>query len=358
MVGAGVYVDEIEQVISQKKAVLTQQITHDMFTMLGVVATLLIGIYLSARYLADKVHRNFQTFATFFETAATTATNITSESLHFAEFERLAISANRMIDERKRIEEERKRAEAEIHTLNAELETRVKQRTAELEAANKELQSFAYIVSHDLKSPLRGICHIADWLVQDYANAFDDQGKEMLSLLNNRVKRMDNLIEGILEYSRIGRILGKDDVIDLYRLLKDIVDTLAPPPTIHLAIVPDLPVIVGDKTRLSQVFQNLIGNAIKFMDKPQGEIKIGCEDAGAYWQFSVTDNGPGIDPRHHERIFQIFQTLRPRDEQESTGIGLSIVKKIVEFYSGKVWVESEPGTGSTFWFTLPKVSPP
>jgi signal transduction histidine kinase len=113
-------------------------------------------------------------------------------------------------------------------------------------------------------------------------------------------------------------------------------------------------VIVGDKIRIAQVFQNLIGNAIKFMDKPQGDVKVGCVDAGDYWQFSVVDNGPGIDPQYHEKIFQIFQTLRPRDEQESTGIGLSIVKKIVEFYSGKVWVESEPGKGSTFFFTLPK----
>jgi two-component system sensor histidine kinase/response regulator len=248
-----------------------------------------------------------------------------------------------------------------LETLNASLEQKVADRTQELEAsnrllqsANRELNDFAYIVSHDLKAPLRGISHLADWLAQDYAHAFDDQGKEMLSLLNNRVKRMDNLINGILEYSRIGRVMSKDEPIDLNTLLRDVLDTLSPPPTIHVEIVHEFPVIVGDKIRIAQVFQNLIGNAIKFMDKPQGEVKIGCVDAGAHWQFSVTDNGSGIDPQYHEKIFQIFQTLRPRDEQESTGIGLSIVKKIVEFYSGKVWVESEVGKGSTFFFTFLK----
>jgi PAS domain S-box-containing protein len=253
---------------------------------------------------------------------------------------------------------ERKHAEEAVQTLNIELEQRVQQRTAQLEAMNKELQSFAYVVSHDLKAPLRGISHLANWLIQDYAVAIDDQGKEMLDLLSTRVKRMDNLIDGILEYSRIGRVMSKAEPIDLHTLLRDVLDTLSPLPTIQVELAHEFPVIVGDKIRIAQVFQNLIGNAIKFMDKPQGEVNVGCVDAGDDWQFNVTDNGPGIDSKHHEKIFQIFQTLHPRDEQESTGIGLSIVKKIVEFYGGKVWVESEPGTGSTFWFTLPKVSPP
>jgi PAS domain S-box-containing protein len=248
---------------------------------------------------------------------------------------------------------ERKRAEEEVWRLNVELEARVQQRTTQLEAMNKELQSFAYVVSHDLKAPLRGISHLADWLAQDYTNMFDEQGKEMLSLLNNRVKRMDNLIDGILEYSRIGRVMSKDEPLDLDTLLRDVLDTLSPPP-IHVEIAHEFPVIVGDKIRITQVFQNLIGNAIKFMDKPQGEVKIGCADAGAHWQFSVTDNGPGIELRFHEKIFQIFQTLKPRDEQESTGIGLSIVKRIVEFYGGTIWVESDVGKGSTFFFTFPK----
>jgi PAS domain S-box-containing protein len=249
---------------------------------------------------------------------------------------------------------ERKWAEEEIRQLNAKLEQRVRDRTAQLEATNKELESFAYVVSHDLKAPLRGINQLAHWLVEDYANAFDEKGKEMIDLLIDRVKRMDILIEGILQYSRIGRIEGKGEPIDLNLLVRDVIDLLAAPEQIHISIEHDLPVVAGDQTRMVQVFQNLVGNAMKFMDKPQGEITIGCVDEGTSWKFSVADNGPGIDPKHHEKIFQIFQTLQPRDKRESTGVGLATVKKIVELYGGKIWVESKPGKGSTFFFTLPK----
>ncbi|MCL5281816.1 MAG: ATP-binding protein, partial [Planctomycetes bacterium] len=120
----------------------------------------------------------------------------------------------------------------------------------------------------------------------------------------------------------------------------------------------ELPAVVGGKMRLGQVFHHLIDNAIKYMDKPQGRIEIGCTDQGSVWQFGVTDNGPGIEERHFEKIFQMFQTLAPRDQCESTGIGLPIVKKIVELFGGRIWVESKPGVGSTFFFTLPKQGPP
>lgn len=165
---------------------------------------------------------------------------------------------------------------------------------------------------------------------------------------------MDALIDGILEYSRIGRILGETTRIDLNGLLPEVVDMLAPPPHIHVRIATDLPIIDADRFRLTQVFQNLIGNAIKFMDKPEGHIAVDVEETGDYWTFRVSDNGPGIDKKYHEKIFQIFQTLVPRDMQENTGVGLALVKKIVEFHGGTVWVESAVGQGSTFFFTLPK----
>jgi light-regulated signal transduction histidine kinase (bacteriophytochrome) len=247
-----------------------------------------------------------------------------------------------------------KHAEEAIHTLNSELERRVAQRTAEFEAANKELKNFAYVVSHDLKAPLRGISHLVNWLVEDYGDAIDDKGREMANLLIGRVKRMDGLIEGILHYSRIGRIEEEHEAIDLNMLLREVLDLLNPPEHIRISLDPGFPTIVAERTRMFQVFQNLIGNAVKFLNKPHGDILLQWEDNGTHWTFRVRDNGPGIEHRHQEKIFQIFQTLRPRDEVESTGIGLALVKKIVELYGGKIWMESTVGEGSTFFFTLPK----
>lgn len=248
----------------------------------------------------------------------------------------------------------RKQAEEEIRRLNAELEERVKQRTAQLEQINKELESFAYIVSHDLRAPLRNIAQLAHWFIEDYAPILDEQGKTYADLLLNRVKRMDDLINSVLEYSRIGRATSKDEPIDLSVLLREVLETLNPPAAIQIEIQSKFPRIIADKIRISQVFQNLIGNALKFLDKPDGRIVIGCVDDGAYWKFNVEDNGPGIAPQYHEKIFQVFETLQSQNNQESTGIGLSIVKKIIELYGGTVWVESLVGHGSAFYFTLPK----
>ncbi|MBN2090280.1 PAS domain S-box protein [candidate division KSB1 bacterium] len=249
---------------------------------------------------------------------------------------------------------EQKQAEAQIKQLNEELERRVIERTTELETANNELKEFAYIVSHDLKAPLRGISQLSQWLAQDYGTHFDTQGKEMLNMLIGRAKRMSNLIDGILQYSRVGRSKVDFIPVDLKKLMREVVDLLDPPANIKIDIVTDLPIVVGDYVRLEQVFQNLIGNAIKFMDKTDGMIRIGCEDGDQCWKFWVKDNGPGIDEKYHDRIFQIFQSLVPRDELESTGIGLTLVKKIVTLYGGKVWLKSEIGAGTTFYFTLPK----
>jgi PAS domain S-box-containing protein len=224
----------------------------------------------------------------------------------------------------------------------------------ELSSANEELTNFAYVVSHDLKAPLRGIGSLADWLATDYAEHFNDEGREHMRLLINRVHRMGALIDGILQYSRVGRVREAHLPVDLNRLLAEVVDLLAPPPEVEVRVAPGLPPVVGEPTRLQQVFHNLISNALKYRDKPQGLVEIGCEDGGAQWRFYVRDNGPGIERRHFERIFQLFQTLAARDRVESTGVGLALVKKIVEMYHGQIWLESEVGTGTTFWFTLPK----
>ncbi len=245
-------------------------------------------------------------------------------------------------------------ARVKTHLTLQQMRKALEKKNVEFEAVNKELRDFAYSVSHDLKAPLRGINQLVHRLVQDYADAFDEKGKEMTELLCNRVKRMGNLIDGILEYSRAGRIEEKHEQIDLNTLVNDVLEMIAPPESMQIAVENDLPTVVGDRTRLEQVFQNLFSNAVKFMDKPAGTITIGCADEGSYWTFSVTDNGPGIDEQDHEKIFQIFQTLTPREKHENTGVGLAIVKKIVALYGGEIWVESAVGKGSTFLFTLSK----
>ncbi|NRR29401.1 PAS domain S-box protein [Oxalobacteraceae bacterium] len=225
---------------------------------------------------------------------------------------------------------------------------------AELSSANEELTNFAYVVSHDLKAPLRGIGSLADWLATDYAALFNDEGKEHMRLLINRVHRMGSLIDGILQYSRVGRVKEALLPVDLNRLLADVVDLLAPPPHIAVRVMAQLPTVVAEPTRLQQLFHNLISNAINYSDKASGEIDVGVLEDGACWRFYVRDNGPGIEQRHFERIFQLFQTLAARDRVESTGVGLALVKKIVEMYHGQIWLESLIGSGTTFWFTLPK----
>lgn len=224
----------------------------------------------------------------------------------------------------------------------------------ELESANEELRNFAYVVSHDLKAPLRGISTLADWVVTDYADRLDDEGKEHLRLLLARVRRMDGLIDGILQYSRVGRVKEAGVAVDLDQMVHEVIDLLSPPKNISITIDNPLPTVVAERVRLQQLFQNLLSNAIKYMDKPEGHIHVACEAAGSQWKLSVSDNGPGIEERHFEKIFQLFQTLAPRDRVESTGVGLALVKKIVEMYGGEVWLESKVGGGSTFFFTLPR----
>jgi len=224
----------------------------------------------------------------------------------------------------------------------------------DLRRSNKELQDFAYVAAHDLKAPLRGIGTLADWIASDYADRFDEQGRHQLGLLKGRVSRLSELIDGILHYSEIGRVAGRKEQVNLDRLVAEIISMLDPPANVEVTVKGPLPVVVCEKIRVGQVFRNLVDNAVKYMDKPCGRIEVGCTEQPEFWRFFVSDNGPGIDARYFDKIFQMFQTLAPRDERESTGIGLAVVKKIVELCGGTIWVESSVGEGTTFFFTLPK----
>lgn len=256
----------------------------------------------------------------------------------------------------------RQAAEQQIAASNEELHFEINQRAqaeeqrgallADLERKNAELQDFAYIVSHDLKAPLRGINSLASWLADDYGDVLDDRGRRYLDQLRDRTRRMHNLIEGILRYSRLGRAELSPELLESRAIVAQVIETLAPPENIAVEIAGHLPPVYYDRIMLLQVFQNLIGNALQHLAKPAGTVTIACRAGVGEWEFSVHDDGVGIEGRHFDRIFRIFQSLKPR-ENETSGIGLALVKKIVERNHGRIEVDSEPGVGTTFRFTVP-----
>ncbi|MGD1953103.1 MAG: PAS domain S-box protein [Leptolyngbyaceae cyanobacterium] len=229
------------------------------------------------------------------------------------------------------------------------------QMTANLGERNRELDEFAYVASHDLKAPLRAIGNLATWLEEDLAGQLLPENKGQLDLLQGRVHRMENLIDGLLAYSRVGRGNRLTEQIDLNLLLENAVTLLDLPPGFTIAIAPDFPTLLASRPALTQVFGNLISNAIKHHDRTDGRVDVSYRrlDNDVY-EFSVSDDGPGIDPAFHHKVFNIFQVLEARDKVENTGIGLAIVKKTVETEGGTITLESEAGQGATFRFTWPR----
>jgi PAS domain S-box-containing protein len=225
-------------------------------------------------------------------------------------------------------------------------------KAAELAKTNRELDDFTYVASHDLKEPLRGIsayCHI---LLEDYGGQLDADGQRRLVALESLCGRLSQLIDDLLNYSRIGRSQPEHSAIDLNDVVADVIQTLGPLLEERHAVVlidDPLPSLQADPLWAGEVFRNLVTNALKFNDSPRPRVEIGCSDSGTLF---VRDNGIGIEPRHHEAIFTMFRRLHSRRKYDGTGAGLSIVRKIIEQHGGRVWLESEPGSGSTFYFTL------
>ena len=246
---------------------------------------------------------------------------------------------------------EREKAENALVALNKDLESTIQQ----LNEANRELRELTFIAAHDLKTPMRGIGILAGMMAEDYHDKLDEKGRKSLDMLVGRARRMGNFIDGLVVYSKLGPAIGEKEEINLNDILKEVSTELQASETnIEVTIETELPLVMAKRTHIVQVFRNLLDNAVKYMNKPEGQIKIGCVEEDGFWKFSVADNGPGIEERYFEKIFKIFQILSNRDDSESTGMGLAVVKKIVEMYGGRVWVQSEVGSGSTFFFTLPK----
>ncbi|MEM6801412.1 MAG: PAS domain-containing sensor histidine kinase, partial [Bacteroidota bacterium] len=239
-------------------------------------------------------------------------------------------------------------------SLSKEKEAEQKALLKELHSSNQDLKDFAHMVSHDLKAPLRGIHNLADWLSADYEDKLGEEGNQLLGLMKSRVLRMQELINGILEYARVGKEKGEDKLVELRPAIHEIVELLAPPAHINIRICEHLPNILINEVGIRQVFQNLISNSIKYMDKDQGKIEVGCRKEKGRIVFWVKDNGKGIARKDFKKVFDMFETLDQKKSYDSTGVGLAIVKKIISNMQGKIWLESEEGEGSCFYICFPK----
>lgn len=261
------------------------------------------------------------------------------------------------IHDQKRVEEALKESEEALKARAEELTyltTVLAQTNVALEKRNEELDQFAYVASHDLKAPLRAIANLSEWIEEDISDTLNEDSRHQMNLLRGRVHRLEALIDGLLKYSRVGRINTEAEPVDVTDLLVEVINAIAPPPTFTVTVEPGMPTLFTQRLPLLQVFSNLLSNAIKHHHYPNGRVTVSVKDQGQFYEFAVADDGPGIAPQYHKKVFGIFQTLEARDKVENTGVGLAIVQKIVEGYGGRICLESKEGQGAIFRFTWPK----
>jgi len=228
------------------------------------------------------------------------------------------------------------------------------ERSKDLVRSNKDLDDFAYVASHDLKAPLRGIDQLASWVAEDIEAGELDEVPENLRLMRGRVQRLESLLNDLLAYSRAHRQGFHLETITCQSFIEETFALVSPPQGFKLTIQGELPILSTVVAPFEQIVRNLLNNAIKHHHKTDGHIQVQCHEDEQYYTFSFKDDGPGIDNKNYDEIFKMFKTLKPRDEVEGSGMGLALIKKIVEFYNGKVYIESTVGEGSTFYFTWPK----
>jgi PAS domain S-box-containing protein len=254
---------------------------------------------------------------------------------------------------------ERKRAETELSLIKDDLEIRVAERTSQLEAANKELESFSYSVSHDLRTPLRAIDGFSRILLDGYIDKLDDEGKRLLNVVRDNTSRMGQLIDDMLNFSRTGRLEITFSEIDMEKLAHEVLDELHPDGGKLLVEIEHIPPSMGDRAMIHQVFVNLLSNAIKFSRaKEVPMIKVGGSIQGSEAIYYVQDNGAGFDMQYTDKLFGVFQRLHSLNEFEGTGIGLAIVKRIIARHGGRVWAEGKLNEGATIYFALPVIITP
>ena len=233
--------------------------------------------------------------------------------------------------------------------------TERKEAEDELRRYSEEVEQFAYVAAHDLKSPLRGIDNIAQWIADDIGQGITPEIQGHLNMMRNRIRRMEKLLHDVLQYSKAGRVTGELQKVDTKEMVEMIAVNQPRDKTVEVSCVTPMPVFITARTPLEQIFSNLISNAIKHNDMPQGHITVSASDGGEFYEFTVQDNGPGIPPEYQQRVFDLFQTLHHQDKIEGSGLGMSIVKKLVEWQGGQVWIVSNPGErGTAVHFQWPR----
>uniref|UniRef100_UPI00286D915F sensor histidine kinase n=1 Tax=Chamaesiphon sp. VAR_48_metabat_403 TaxID=2964700 RepID=UPI00286D915F len=265
------------------------------------------------------------------------------------------LAVSRDITERKQLELLTNKQTQALQNLNYSLLLAQQQ----LKDRNQELDAFVYTVSHDLKAPLRSISNLSEWIEEDLQDRLQETERSQFALLRQRVHRMDALIYGLLQYSRVGTQELEIELIDINKLVTETLDSLDPPASLTIEINSRLPTLATKRILLTQIFANLLSNAIEHRDRSDGRIAVGVEDLGDFYRFSIADDGPGIPSREDRlRIFDMFRTLKPSMSTKNTGIGLALVKKIVEGEGGRIWVAEDAASallsGACFYFTWPK----
>jgi light-regulated signal transduction histidine kinase (bacteriophytochrome) len=318
-------------------------------TLLTISLLLLLLVVTAALLIARSISRPIRELTRTSKTISAGELGARAQVITNDEIGELAHSFNLMTDtlvEAKRNVEQKK--------------TELEEQKRLLEEVNKELDNFVYTVSHDLRAPLRGIEGFTTFLEQDYADKLDRQGRDYLGRIRGGTVRMKALIDDLLTLSRISRIKNPYEDVDMNALAASIVKRIEfdiREKKVELKVARDLPIVHCDRIKIEEVFLNLLTNAVKFSSKKKDStpvVEIGYNDREAFHEFFVKDNGIGIDKKYHEEIFVIFKRLQTQEEYEGTGAGLSIVKRVINDHKGSVWIDSEPGKGATFYFTIPK----
>ena len=338
-----------------KKSTEKRTIEAKQTTAVVTIAAILFGVMLSI-LISRNISRPIRGIASTFDRLVNDEEGVTIPGLDRGdEIGQLAKAANIFKDMNQRTKEilrQTQRLSKELQSREAQLEIQ----TIELKKSNDELDNFAYVASHDLKSPLRAIDNLSSWIQEDCAEILPEESRDHFDKIRQRIVRMENLLASLLNYSRVGKTDVSVEEVDSAELVRDVIALIDFPKTFSINIDSEMPRLTTAITPLQQVFQNLLTNSIKYNEGDKGVINIwGALSGDELVEFTVQDNGPGIESKFHERIFQMFQTLQARDVIESSGMGLAIIKKVIEGYGGEISVESDLGKGATFRFTWPRV---